>query len=127
LDIHVRGREPFRDNVFYLLLWRAILIALIAIVIMATSRIMVGAALLFGAHVALLFSLGVWIWIGRLDADRIVQVRAWRMLTSAERPAGLAGRRWACHAVAEVGLRFAKIGSVVAIGFAASSLLVASK
>jgi hypothetical protein len=31
--------EPFRDNVFYLLLWRAILAALIGLVSMATCRL----------------------------------------------------------------------------------------
>ena len=33
-----RGMEPFRDNVFYLLWWRAILAALIGFVSMATCR-----------------------------------------------------------------------------------------
>ena len=54
-----RGMEPFRDNAFYLLLWRAILAGLIGLVSMATCRLGPAATALIGANVALLFSLGL--------------------------------------------------------------------
>ncbi|MGA7387975.1 MAG: hypothetical protein WBW99_08605 [Pseudolabrys sp.] len=50
--------DSFRDNVFYLLLWRAILATLIAIVLMVTRTFALGGAFLIGAHVALLFLFG---------------------------------------------------------------------
>ena len=121
------GMDPFRDNVFYLLLWRAILALLIALVLMVTRCTALGEALLVGAHVALLFSLGMLVWTSRLDDDRVVRFEAWRMLAKGERPAGSAGRRWACNVVKEITLRFARVGSAVAVGLAALSLLVASE
>ena len=53
---------PFRQNVFYLLLWRTFLVALIALVLAVTRCLELGGALLTGANVALLFSLGLIVW-----------------------------------------------------------------
>jgi hypothetical protein len=119
--------EPFRGNVFYLLLWRAILALLIALVVMATQCGVLAKALLAGAHVALLFSLAVMVWTNRLDSDHVVSFRPWRMLAQGERPAGAAGRRWASNVARETALPFAKAGSAVAVGLAVSSLLVVSE
>ena len=101
--------------------------ALIAVVLMATSRITLGPALLVGAHVALVFSLGLIARAIRLDDDRIARVWAWRMLAPRERPAGLPGRRWARNYLQEIKLRFAKAASVVAIALAALALVLASE
>jgi hypothetical protein len=54
--------EPFRKNAFYLLLWRAILVALVALVVTTTSCLEPQRALLTGAVVALLFSTGLILW-----------------------------------------------------------------
>lgn len=118
---------PFRDNVFYLLLWRAILATLIGVVLMATSEVALGPALLVGAHVALLFALGLMIWSSRLNDDRVVRVRAWQMLASDERPAGPGGRHWACTYLKEIELRFAEVGAIAAIVLGASALVVAGE
>jgi len=53
------GMRPFRENAFYLLAWRAFLVALITLVLMITRSFELAAAFLIGANVALLFSLGV--------------------------------------------------------------------
>jgi len=119
--------DPFRGNVFYLLLWRAILALLVAVVLMATRCGALGEALLVGAHVALLFSLGVVAWAGGLDANHLARFLPWRMLTNRERHAGPAGRRWACSVARETALPFAKAGSAVAACLAASSLLFAGE
>jgi hypothetical protein len=114
---------PFRDNAFYLLIWRAILCALSAVVLMATSGLGLGAALLVGAHIAVLFSLGVIVWAERLDDDRVARSGAWRMLAPGQRPAGIGGRLWARNCLKEVGLRFAKSASVAGIALSASAFL----
>lgn len=116
--------DAFRDNAFYLLLWRAILAGLIGIVLMATSGLSLARALLAGAHVALLFSLGLMIWTGRIDDDGIVRVQAWRLLTRGQWPAGQAGRRVASNYLTEIALRFASVANVAAIGLAASALIL---
>jgi hypothetical protein len=119
--------NPFRDNVFYLLVWRATLVSLVAIVLMTTSGLSLGVALLVGAHVALLFSLGLMFWVDWLDESRIAKIDAWRMLTPGQRPAGVAGRRWARRCHKEVGLQFAKAGSVIAVALATSALVLVSE
>ena len=85
--------EPFHDNVFYLLLWRAILAALIGLVSMATCRLGPAATTLIGANVALLFSLGLMASLQWSAGQRIVWTKAWRMLPANRRPAGQSGRR----------------------------------
>ena len=115
--------DSFRDNVFYLLLWRAILATLIAIVLMVTRSFALGGAFLIGAHVALLFSVGLILWIRWVDDESLVRVRAWRMLMPSRRPAGPGGRRCACNYLKETGLRFAKAASAAAMALAAASLL----
>jgi hypothetical protein len=53
---------PFRENAFYLLAWRAFLVALIALALIVTRSFELAAAFLIGANVALLFSLGLIVW-----------------------------------------------------------------
>ncbi len=119
--------DLFRGNVFYVLLWRAILALVVAVVLMATRCGALGETLLIGAHVALLFSLGVVVWTGALDGNHLARFRPWRMLASGERPAGTAGRRWATQVAKETALPFARAGTAVAVGLAATSLLVAGE
>jgi len=115
---------PFRDNAFYLLVWRATLTVLVAVVVMATSAISLKAALLVGAHFALLFALVLVLAADRLDENRVLKTGAWRMLMPGQRPAGVAGRRWARNYLKEIDLRFAKAASAIAVALAASALAV---
>jgi hypothetical protein len=66
---------PFRENAFYLLAWRAFLVALIALALIVTRSFELAAAFLIGANVALLFSLGLIVWSERLTEQRIVWTR----------------------------------------------------
>lgn len=117
--------DPFRDTAFYLLLWKAILAVIAAAVLMATRSVDLTAAALIGANVALLFSLGLIAWTSLLSEERIVRTEAWRTLPSNQRPAGMAGRRWARNCLKETGLRFAEAASAVAIALSASALVLA--
>jgi hypothetical protein len=116
---------PFRENAFYLLAWRAFLVALIALALIVTRSFELAAAFLIGANVALLFSLGLIVWSERLTEQRIVWTEAWRMLKPSQRPAGRAGRRWALGCLSDVALRFAQVVSVLAIALSASALMLA--
>lgn len=116
---------PFRENAFYLLAWRAFLVALIALALIVTRSFKLAAAFLIGANVALLFSLGLIVWSERLTEQRIVWTEAWRMLKPSQRPAGRAGRRWALSCLSDVALRFAQVVSVLAIALSASALMLA--
>ena len=117
--------EPFRDKVFYLLLWRAILAALIGLVSMATCRLGPAATTLIGANVALLFSLGFMASL-QWSAGQRVWTKAWRMLPANRRPAGQSGRRLARDCQRDLTLRFAQGASAVAIGLSASALVLAN-
>ena len=118
--------HPFREKAFYLLLWRSILAALIAIVLMATRSFGLAAAFLIGANVALLFSIGLLAWRSQLDEEHIVRTEAWRALGPDERPAGEGGRRWALNNLEELTLRFAKASSAVAIALAGTALVISA-
>jgi hypothetical protein len=118
--------HPFRERAFYLLLWRAILATIIAIVMMATRSVTLGTALLIGANVALLFAVGLVAWKSLLDVNRIAQTEAWRSLQPEERPAGEAGRRWAFNCLEELTLRFAKVSSAVAIALAGTAFVMSA-
>ena len=118
--------DPFRRNVFYLLLWRTFLIALIALVLAVTRQLEFGGALLTGANVALLFSLGLIVWSERLSSDRIVWTEAWQMLRPDQRPAGSAGRTGAYDCLRDLALQFAKGASAVAAALSASAFLLVS-
>ena len=118
--------HPFSEKAFYLLVFRAILAALIAVVLMATRSSELGAAFLIGANVSLLFSVGLIAWKSQLDEDHIVRTEAWRTLMPGERPAGKAGRRWALNSLEELALRFAKAASAVAIALAGTALVVSA-
>lgn len=116
--------HQFSEKAFYWLAWRAILVALIAVVLMATRSFGFTAAFLIGANVALLFSVCLIAWICQLDDERIVRTKAWRLVQPEERPAGEAGRRWALNSLAELALRFAKASSAVAIALAGTALVI---
>ena len=118
--------EPFRDNAFYLLLWRAILAGLIGLVSMLTCRLGPAAAMLIGGNVALLFSFGLIASLQWSAGERIVWTKAWRMLPSNRRPAGQRGRRMARECQRDLTLRFAQGASAVAIGLSASALMLAN-
>lgn len=118
------GMRPFRENAFYLLAWRAFLVALITLVLMITRSFELAAAFLIGANVALLFSLSLMVWSEWLSEERIVWTEAWRMLKPSQQPAGRAGRRWA-H-LSDVALRFAQVALVLAITLSASALMIAN-
>jgi hypothetical protein len=120
------GMRPFRENAFYLLAWRAFLVALITLVLMITRSFELAAAFLIGANVALLFSLSLMVWSEWLSEERIVWTEAWRMLKPSQQPAGRAGRRWAHSCLSDVALRFAQVASVLAITLSASALMIAN-
>ena len=116
--------HPFIEKAFYLLVWRAILVTLIAVVLMVTHSFELTAAFLIGANVALLFSVVLIAWKSQLDEAHIVRTEAWRALRPGERPAGEAGRRWALNNLEELTLQFAKASSAVAIALAGTVLVM---
>jgi hypothetical protein len=116
--------HPFSEKAFYLLVWRAFLVALIAVVLMVSFEL--GVAFLIGANVALLFSVGLIAWKSQLDEKQIVRTEAWRALGLEERPAGEAGRRWALNSLEELALQFAKASSAVAIALAGTALVMSA-
>jgi hypothetical protein len=118
--------QPFRETAFYLLTWRAFVVALIALVPMITRGFELAVACLIGADVALLFSLGLIAWNSRLDDERVVLTEAWRLSHSEQRLAGQAARRWARSALGESALRFAKASAMVAIALSASALVMSA-
>jgi hypothetical protein len=116
--------HPFSERAFYLLVFRAILAALIAVVLMVTRSFELGVALLIGANVALLFSVALIAWRFHLDEEHVVRTEAWGALAPGERPAGKVGRRWALDRLEELALRFAKASSAVAIALAGTALVI---
>ena len=118
--------DLFREKAFYLLLWKAILAAIVTTILLATQNVELTAAALIVANVALLFSLGLIAWTHLLSEERIVRTEAWRTLPSGQRPLGVAGRRWARNCLAETGLRFAEAASAIAIVLSASALVLTS-
>jgi hypothetical protein len=116
--------HPFSEKAFYLLVWRAFLVALIAVVLMVSFEL--GVAFLIGANVALLFSVGLIAWKSQLDEKQIVRTEAWRALGLKERTAGEAGRRWALNSLEELALQFAKASSAVAIALAGTALVMSA-
>jgi hypothetical protein len=121
-----RTVHPFSEKAFYLLVWRAILVALMAVVLMVTRSFELGVAFLIGANVALLFSVGLIAWKSQLDEKQIVRTEAWRTLGVEERPAGEGGRRWALNSLEELALQFAKASSAVAIALAGTALVMSA-
>jgi len=119
--------EPFQEKAFYLLVWRAFLVFLIALVVIVTGSYRVSAAFIIAANVALIFALGLIVWARQLNDERIVSTQAWRILEPSQRPAGIGGRRCARLYLTEVALRFAKASSAVAAGLSASALIFASE
>jgi len=118
--------DPFREKAACLLVWRAFLVALIAALLIVAGRLPPSVALLVGANVALLFSLGLIAWSELLTDERVVWTEAWRILDPGQRPAGIGGRRWACRELTDVSLLFAKAASAVAAALSTSALILAS-
>jgi hypothetical protein len=119
--------KPFEEKAFHLLVWRAFLAALIALVLIVTRGYQVPGAFVVAANVALIFSLGLIVWARRLTDERIASTEAWRILKPSQRPAGIGGRRWARLYLSDMALRFAKVSSAVAAGLSASALIFASE
>src|SRR5262245_50365131 len=118
--------DQFREQAFYLMVWRTILAGLIAILLMVTQSIQLSGAFLIGANVALLFAVGLMLWAAWLNEAQIERSGPWRSLRPDQRPAGVAGRRWARNQLEEIGLRFAKAASGVAIALSGSALALAN-
>ncbi len=113
----------FRENAFYLMVWRALLATLLGLVLIATRSAEVAAALLIAAHMSLLFSFGLIMWSQWLSEERIVWTEPWRMLRPGQRLAGRAGRRLAYKCLSDMALRFAKGASALAVALSASALI----
>ena len=118
--------KEFNEKAFYLLVWRAVLAALVGAVLIVTRTAELAAALLLGAHIALLFSVGLIAWTSQLDEERIVRTEVWRMLVPGERPAGPVGRRCARKNLAEMAFRFAKASSAVAVALTGTVLAISA-
>ena len=118
--------NPFQDKAFYLFVWRAWLVALVATVFVVTRSVEPGAALFIAGIAALTFSVALMLLARWLSRDRVVLVEPWRIMDRHERPAGAAGRQWACNCLRETALRFAKAASAVAVTLLGCALLVGS-
>ena len=118
--------NEFNEKAFYLLVWRAVLVALVGLVLIVTRTVELATALLVGANIALLFSVALIAWTSRLDEEQIVRTEAWRMLVPGERPAGLPGRQCALNNLAEMAFRFAKASSAIAIALTGTVLAISA-
>ena len=119
-----RAIDPFQDKAFYLLVWRAWLVGLVAVVLAVTRSVAPGAALFIGGTAALTFSVALVVLALWLNRDRVVLIEPWCIMDRDERPAGAAGRQWACNCLREIALRFAKGASAVAAILLGSALLI---
>src|SRR5262245_30444283 len=122
-----RAMNKFNEKAFYLLVWRAVLVTLVGLVLVVTRTVELATALLVGANIALLFSVGLIVWTSQLDEERIVRTEAWRMLVPGERPAGLLGRQCALNNLAEMAFRFAKASSAIAIALSGTVLAISAE
>lgn len=118
--------DPFRDQAFYVLVWTSILAIIVAVILMATLSNNLTAAILIGANVALLFSVGLIAWTNLLSDKRVERTTAWSTLPPEQRPAGTGGRRLARNCLQDTALHFAEAGSAVAIALSATALLLTS-
>jgi len=116
--------KEFNEKVFYLLVWRAVLATLVGAVFIVTRTAELEAALLVGANIALLFSVGLIVWTSQLDEEQIVRTEAWRTLMPKERPAGKSGRSCALNCLEEIAFRFAKASAAVAAALAGVVLAI---
>ena len=85
--------NSFDENAFFLLVWRAILVALVGAVLLVTHPFALDVALLAAGNIALVFSVVLMACAASLTEDRIVRSEAWRLLAPAERPFGVGGRQ----------------------------------
>ncbi len=110
----------FRERAFCLLAWKAWLATLVAVVLMVTRGVPLATALLIGANVALLFSVGLWIYACWLTEERVPRTEAWRRSAPGERPALGRARTY----LEELSFRFAKGAAAVAIALSGSALVL---
>jgi hypothetical protein len=116
----------FNEKAFYLLVWRAVLATLVGAVFIVTQTAELEAALLVGANIALLFSIGLIAWTSQLDEEQIVRTEAWRTLTPEERPAGKSGRFCALNSLEEIAFRFAKASAAIAAALAGAVFTISA-
>src|SRR5262245_59815592 len=88
---------PFQEKAFYLFVWRAWLVALVTLVFVITRGVEPASALFIGGSAALAFSVALMLLARWLSRDRVVLIEPWRVMDRHERPAGAAGRQWACN------------------------------
>ena len=108
----------FRKTAFYLTLWYAVLMAIVAILLIALHDLGLPQALLAAATLALLFALILMARADRLTEKRILRSQFWRALPPRGRPADEAALKLACRALSETWLGFAKGAAAVAIALA---------
>ena len=125
--VRVEPMDPFREAAVGLLVWRTFLTAVITVLMTILARLDPCVAFLAGAHVALLFSLGMIAWSQSLTDERVVSTEAWRLLGPGERPAGSGGRRCACSLLRDEALLFAKAASAVAAALSVSAFVFAAE
>jgi hypothetical protein len=121
-----RAMNEFNEKAFYLLVWRAVLATLVGAVFIVTRIAELEAALLVGANIALLFSIGLIAWTSQLDEEQIVRTEAWRTLTPEERPAGKSGRFCALNCLEEIAFRFAKASAAIAAALAGAVFTISA-
>lgn len=102
----------------------AAFVALAAAALMLAFSFAPALALSIGAHIALLFAIGLILRAACLSEHRMEHTEAWRILKPQERPLGDAGRRSARDDLQEVTLRFAEGAAAAAILLFCASLSV---
>jgi hypothetical protein len=115
--------DPFRRFAFFTLARDTGYVGLAAATLMLAFSFYPALAFCIGASVALLFSLGLLLRVGRLTEERLVRTEQWYALEPPERPPGHAGRSRARDSLEELLLRFAKDASGVASVLYGSALI----
>ncbi len=116
--------DQFSRVAFHETAWRALYGTAAALVLMLCYSANPPAALLLGAHVALLFAVGMLVYALQLTDDRIELSEPWLALEPGERPEGTLGRQRARNYFAAVMLRFAKGGAAIAAALAGLAVLL---
>lgn len=127
MAVRARVMNAFDENAFYLLVWRAFLVALVAAIFLLTHPFTLHAALHAAGIIALVFSLVLVVCAVNLTDNRITRSAAWRLLPLANRPFGSGGRRIACNCLRQRMLQFAEGSSAVAILSSTMALMFVSE